>query len=99
MKQLLFFLLTALLPLQLFASAVKVDHLTTEGMVNPMGIDITTPRFSWKISSDKKDVRQTGYEIIVASSEEKLAKDDGDLWNSGMISSDEQLWVITPERL
>lgn len=93
MKQYLSFFLAVLLPFQLFASAVKVDHLTTEGMVNPMGIDITTPRFSWKISSDKKDVRQTGYEIIVASSEEKLDKDDGDLWNSEMISSDEQLWV------
>lgn len=93
MKQYLSFILAALLPFQLFASAVKVDHLTTEGMVNPMGIDVTTPRFSWKISSDKKDVRQTGYEIIVASSEEKLGKDEGDLWNSGLVSSDEQLWI------
>ena len=93
MKQLQVIMLALLLPLRLMASAVEVTGLTTEGMVNPLGIDATTPRFSWKISSDRKDVMQTAYEILVASTEEKLNKGEGDLWTSGTVRSEEQLWI------
>ena len=47
---------------------IGVYDIRTENLKNPEGIDITTPRFSWKISSDGSNVVQTGYQIIVASS-------------------------------
>ncbi|MFA6703090.1 MAG: hypothetical protein WCS06_10570 [Dysgonamonadaceae bacterium] len=34
---------------------------------NPLGIDNEKPRFSWKIVSQKKNQKQTAYEIIVSS--------------------------------
>ena len=75
----------ALLPLMTFAK-VEVGWLRVENLEKPMGIDTATPRFSWLITSDKKDVRQTAYQIIVSG-------DNGELWNSGKVASDEQLWV------
>ncbi len=65
-----------------------MEHLT-----EPLGIDVTVPRFSWKTTATRNDVVQTGYEILVASSEELLARDRGDLWDTGRVPSDAQLWV------
>ena len=86
MKRLLLGLLFAW-PLCLMAS-IGVSRLRVENMTEPLGIDTSTPRFSWEITADggEKDVLQTGYEIVVSS-------DGRELWNSGRVSSDEQLWV------
>ncbi len=82
-----------ILPLQMFAAKIGVYDVKTENLKNPEGIDITTPRFSWKISSDASNVVQTEYQIIVASSPEKLDEANADLWNSGRVKSANQLWV------
>jgi len=73
--------------------SVELVSLRTENRVNPMGIGTDKPRFSWQFTSQKKNVRQTAYQILVASSEEKLAANEGDLWDSGEIGSDAQLWI------
>ena len=72
---------------------VDVSNAKTENMSNPLGLDTNQPRFSWQITSDKKDVIQTAYEILVASSLDNLKADKGDLWNSGKVTSAEQLWI------
>ena len=69
-------------------SAQEVDHLLCEQRANPEGIDVVRPRLSWQISGE-----QTAWQVIVASSEEKLAKDVGDLWNSGKVGSDKNVLV------
>ncbi len=60
--------LSAGLPLSA-ASHVDVVKMRTENRVNPLGIGTSTPRFSWQITSDRKGVVQTSYQILVASSE------------------------------
>ncbi|GAB6395129.1 MAG: alpha-L-rhamnosidase [Bacteroidales bacterium] len=74
-------------------SAVEVSRLRCENRINPMGIDCVTPRLSWCILSAKRNVRQTGYHILVASSWEKLQAGEGDLWDSGQVESDESVFV------
>lgn len=76
----------ALLCMTLCAWCVEVSYLRVENLEKPLGIDTDTPRFSWIILSDKKNVRQTAYQIIVNG-------DKGELWNSGKVMSDVQLWV------
>ena len=92
MKKLLIILLAML---SLTASAAKkkvvrpdvsVGNLRVENLVQPLGIDTDTPRFSWQILSDKQDVRQTAYQIIVCD-------DKGEVWNTGKVESDRQLWL------
>ena len=83
MKRLLLILL--ILP-QLLSAKVSVTNPKTEGLVNPLGIDAVNPRFSWQIMSDKKEVVQTAYQIVVSS-------DGKELWNSGKVTSDQQLWI------
>ncbi len=65
-------------------------HLRIENLVDPLGIDERKPRFSWKLDPAQKGLRnlsQTAYRIVVASDLAKLAKDDGDVWDTGRTAS------------
>jgi len=65
---------------------VSVTHLRVENMEKPLGIDTDKPRFSWQIVSSKQDVRQTSYQLVVSD-------DHGEVWNTGKVESDQQLWI------
>ncbi len=71
------------------ASPVKVLSLTCENQVDPEGISITRPHLSWMAESPERGERQTAYQVLVASTPEILAADEGDLWNSGHQKSDQ----------
>ncbi len=86
-------ILLLLLPFQKLAAQVSLQNLKCEMLVNPLGIDVTQPRLSWEILSSKRNVTQKAYQVLVASTAEKLAQNDGDLWNSGKIDKDESIHV------
>jgi alpha-L-rhamnosidase len=65
---------------------VKIQHLLTENLTNPIGLDAPKPRFSWQLSSDKRNVAQTAYEL-------KVSADKGPVWNSGKVSSNQSVQV------
>ena len=72
---------------------MQITNLKVESAVNPIGIDVLLPRFSWQIKSQHKGAAQTAYQIIVASSLESVQNNQADLWDSGKISSEETLLV------
>lgn len=75
-------------------ASISTTALKTEGMENPLGIDVLQPRFSWKVeASNETNVLQKAYQILVASSLEKLEKNEADIWDSGKTTSDNQLWI------
>ncbi len=41
------------------------------------------PRLTWRLESDARGVKTTAWQVLVASSEEKLDADEGDRWDSG----------------
>lgn len=65
-----------------------------ELLQDPIGIDVREPRLSWELFTDKRNIRQTAYHIIVSSTEEKLKKNEGDLWNSGKVNSSQSIHVV-----
>jgi alpha-L-rhamnosidase len=73
---------------------VAVTQLRCEYLVNPLGIDQTQPRLSWRLESPLRGVRQTGYRILVASQPALLAQGKGDLWDSGDVSSGETVNIV-----
>src|SRR5215831_1278656 len=64
----------------------RVTNLLCENLVNPIGIDVTQPRFSWQLASDKRNVMQTAYEIKVTSGKSVV-------WGSGKVNSDSSVHV------
>ena len=66
-------------------------HLQIQLRHNPVAVNSHHPRFGWQLPWTGYGARQTGYQIIVASSRALLAKNDGDLWNSGRVTSDKSI--------
>jgi len=75
-------------------TGVTVENLRCEYLVNPMGIDITKPRFSWALKSEQRSCMQNAYHILVASSVDLLEREKGDLWNSGKVKSDRSNQIV-----
>lgn len=66
---------------------LKIKNLRIEYHENPQGIDIEKPRFSWVLEAEGKNRSQSAYQIVVASSAEKLNAGDWDIWDSGNVIS------------
>ncbi len=81
--------LTAAVAASAAEGALKPVALRAEYLTAPLGVDTPQPRLDWRVESDKRAQVQTAYQILVSSSEEALAKDSGDLWDSGKIASSE----------
>jgi alpha-L-rhamnosidase len=75
-----------------FASATPV-HLRCEYLVNPLGIDQTSPRLSWQSDNSTRNWKQSAYEILVATSPDKLAANQADVWDSGKKVSAESVGI------
>ena len=84
-----------LIPSTTVQAAVAAVDLRCEYAVDPLGIDTNIPRLSWKVTdaSSMRGQKQTAYQILVASSAAKLNGNNGDLWNSGKVNSDQSVNV------
>ena len=60
--------------------------LRTDGRVNPLGIGLTAPTFSWQNAAAGRGVEQTAYEL-------EVSKNGAVVWATGRVNSDEQLNV------
>lgn len=72
---------------------ILLFHLRCETLDHPVGIDVAQPRMSWEIQGDGFGVMQTAYQILVASTPAQLARNEGDLWNSGRVESEQSIQV------
>ncbi len=96
--------LTTLCLLLTFAIAAGADltptQLRCEYRVDPVGLDVTSPRLYWVVQSDQQQQEQTAYQVLVASSPKRLdqevgANDDSPLlWDSGKVASDQTIHVV-----
>ena len=75
------------------APGFTVNDLTTEHLVDPIGIGTEVPRLSWKLDSAERDQAQTAYEIRVAESATGVADGTGLVWDSGKVAGDAQTLV------
>ncbi len=74
--------------------SVSVTEPRCEYAVNPLGIDIARPRLSWVMTSPHRGQRQTAFQILVASTEAGLNADQGDLWDTGKVASDQSIQLV-----
>jgi alpha-L-rhamnosidase len=71
----------------------KPYGLLCEYIVDPIGIDVKIPRFSWILHHMERGVSQSAYQIQVASNKERLSCNTGDIWDSGEVRSKESVNV------
>ncbi len=72
-------------------TAVRVTGLQCEHLENPIGIDASIPRFSWKIESEANNVNQISWQIRISTDSTTLAAGKNLVWDSGETNSGSQL--------
>ena len=72
-----------------FAQKLMVTDLSCEHKINPMGVDVAAPRFSWKLNGPGRNIMQTAYSIRVASSKNFSANTIS--WQTGKVNSAESV--------
>lgn len=60
---------------------MRLYDLRTEYRINPIGLTVKAPRFSWKMESDEKNTLQNSYQIIVKAQEKNAERT---VWDSGV---------------
>ncbi|MFQ3684033.1 family 78 glycoside hydrolase catalytic domain [Roseiflexus sp.] len=75
-------------------TTVTVGHLRCEYLEQPLGIDVSRPRLSWRLFGDQRGVRQTAYRIVAAPSADDVAAEQNLLWDSGRVESDQSIHVV-----
>ncbi|MEJ5963120.1 glycoside hydrolase family 78 protein [Pedobacter immunditicola] len=94
MKIYIVFIAMLMIPFNLVKGQVNLQNPRCEMLVNPLGIDAVEPRLSWEMASAERDIQQNAYRVIVSSTIEKLALDQGDVWDSGKTASDQSNNVV-----
>src|SRR5262249_35042437 len=62
--------------------------LLVNGVSNPLAIDRNSTRFTWMSVDTGQGVRQTAYQLLVASDLKELAAGNPGWWDSGKVESD-----------
>lgn len=90
----IFSCLLLILPAQLFAQALQVADLQCEYNTNPTGIEVASPKLSWKLKAEGRNVMQTVYRVLVADDLADLAKNTGNIWDSKSTPSSASIQVV-----
>ncbi|NUN98162.1 MAG: family 78 glycoside hydrolase catalytic domain [Candidatus Omnitrophica bacterium] len=75
------------------ASDVRIEGLRCEYREEPLGIDMPDPRLSWRLVSDRFGAAQQAHQVLVASRADLLEPGKADLWDSGLIATDQSVQV------
>ncbi|MEU0752122.1 alpha-L-rhamnosidase [Streptomyces albogriseolus] len=69
------------------SAPVEITAPAVEYARHPLGLDEPRPRFSWPMASHEPGMRQSAYQLRVATTASALARPD--VWDSGRVASDE----------
>lgn len=70
-----------------------VVDLRCEYLENPVGLDVSNPGLFWKMDNPARGAMQNAYQIQAATSTDLLEKDSADLWDSGIVKSDQSIQI------
>jgi alpha-L-rhamnosidase len=72
-------------------------QLRCDFFAEPLGVDSANPRLDWILQANDTSARvvaQSAYRVLAASSPNLLAKNRGDLWDSGKVISDQTFQIF-----
>lgn len=75
------------IPDQSISSQLSLYDFTVEYVEQPQGVDVDSPRFGWKMDSNRIGAAQAAYQIVVKDADGVVA------WDSGVVASDDSIAV------
>lgn len=79
--------------LQWVGASVTVVRLTCEQIENPLGIAVRSPELGWNLSASGNNIMQQAYELLVSDNEISLGNQQGNMWETGKVNTDESLHI------
>lgn len=76
---------------------MKIVNMRVQHMDSPLGIQTHNPVFDYMLERGEQDAGnlcQGAYRLIVSSDKELLARDIGDLWDSGIVKQKESFNIV-----
>lgn len=61
--------------------------LKCENPIDPLGIDATTPRLSWRLQDDRTGASQTAWQLFVSTDSLEILKGKGNAWQTSKMTS------------
>lgn len=68
-----------------------VENLKCEYKENPVGIETANPRLTWQVTSSEINGSQKAYQLIAGTDSMEVARESGNIWNSGKVNSAQSL--------
>ncbi|UOQ68708.1 glycoside hydrolase family 78 protein [Hymenobacter volaticus] len=65
--------------------------LRCEYLVNPLGLDASQPRLTWRLNDNRRGATQVAYQLTVGSDSLGVSRGSTTAWTSGKVASDRQL--------
>lgn len=75
-------------------AGARPAELACDSLIRPLGVDSRQPLLSWKLEDSRRGARQTAYRVLVADSPAMLAKNAGNVWDSGSVKSGQSVGVV-----
>ena len=72
---------------------IAVTNPNVEQQFHEQPLATNQPRFSWNYETTENEVIQQNYRIIVATTAENAQNGIGDLWDSGVVPSNQMLYI------
>ncbi|MDR1455201.1 MAG: glycoside hydrolase family 78 protein, partial [Tannerella sp.] len=72
---------------------LSVGDMRCEYQTRPVGIEVSSPRFSWSLAAEERGVYQTAYRIIVSDNLADVRNRRGNCWDSGLQESGNTIQV------
>ncbi|HLN73659.1 MAG TPA: family 78 glycoside hydrolase catalytic domain [Prolixibacteraceae bacterium] len=86
--RLLFFIL---ITIQAKAQTGQPANLQCEYLINPIGIDVSSPRLHWQLNDDRPGAVQSAWQLIVGTDSMEVVNGKGNCWKSKMTENADQL--------
>ncbi|MDR1331482.1 MAG: alpha-rhamnosidase, partial [Tannerella sp.] len=80
-------------------TAATATNLQCEYLVNPLGMDVVAPRFTWQLDDDRHGAAQTAYRIVVGTDSAAVARGTGDMWDTQKMASNRILTTYAGKSL
>ena len=75
---------------------LRAAELRSDRAAQPLAVEDAAPRLEWRLTAAKADIRgvgQSAYRVLVGSSQQVLDAGQGDMWDSGRITSSDSFGV------
>ena len=72
---------------------INLTNPNVEQQFHEQALSTAQPRFSWNYETTENEVVQQNYRIIVASTADNAQNGIGDLWDSGVVPSNQMLYI------